>query len=199
MTNNVMGSFRWAEACAVLAAAMIASPAAAQSVVTDNSPSAGDIAMTPIEDLNLKKDPIPAVLLAAAQSPYANPGLKKCSQIREEIAGLDAVLGEDFDTAAQPSRKLTAGKVALGLVTGLIPYRGIIRQLSGAADHEFQFKQAISAGLMRRAYLKGLGEATKCPYPARPMAQPVGIIPAERTAGEPVFVSYTVEQPLPRK
>lgn len=214
MTVNVTGSCRWVKGTAAMGmaiAAMASSPALAQSRdVTDDSVSARDVAMSPLQDLNLSKDPIPPVLLAAADNPYANPGLNKCAAIRAEISNLDAVLGEDFDTAEAPERRLTAGKVALSVVTGLIPYRGIIRQVSGAADHEYQFKQAISAGLMRRAYLKGLGEAKRCAYPARPatpeviaavqaarqpVAQPA-VESSERTAGEPVFVSHEVVQPL---
>lgn len=212
MTHSATGSCRWDKAALVglagpvaILAAIIAAPAAAQDV-TDNSVSARDIAMAPLHDLNLRRDEIPDVLIRAAEGPYANPGLTKCTQIKTEIADLDAVLGDDFDTAQQQERKLTPGKVALGFVTGLIPYRGIIRQLSGASDHEHDFKQAISAGLMRRAYLKGLGEAQNCAYPARPMppemAAAVALrnepapIAAERTEGEPVFVSQAVIQPL---
>lgn len=210
MTRSVTGSCRWVECgAAALAALCLATPAAAQEV-TDDTVTARDVALAPLQDLNLRKDPIPATLIKAAEDPYGNPGLDKCPQIQREIADLDAVLGEDFDTAEQAERKLTPGKVALGLVTGLIPYRGVIRQISGAADHEHKFKQAISAGLMRRAYLKGLGEAKKCGYPARPMPkemaaavdrrnQLAAAAPAEATAGEPVFVSEAVVQTLPAR
>jgi hypothetical protein len=190
---------------------VIAVPAAAQNGnVRDDSVTARDFAMTPLQDLNLRRDEIPAVLLKAAEGPYANPGLNRCSQIRSEIADLDAVLGDDFDTSAPEERKMTPGKLALGLVSGLMPYRGIIRHLTGASNHEYNFKQAISAGLMRRAYLKGLGEAKDCAYPARPM--PAALLaamaeraapqrapnpePVERTGGEPVFVSQSVVQSL---
>jgi len=186
-------------------AALAAHPATARDV-TDDTVSARDIALAPLQDLNLRRDAIPAALVRAAAGPYENAGLGKCSQIQQEIADLDAVLGEDFDTAQQRGRSLTPGKVALGLVTGLIPYRGIIRELSGASDHEHLFKQAISAGLMRRAYLKGLGEAKRCDYPARPMPPEMAVAVAqrnaprpalaERTAGEPVFVSQAVVQQL---
>lgn len=212
MMLSVTRSCRWGDGALfglAAIAAMTTAPAAAQDV-TDESVSARDVAMAPLQDLNLRRDEIPAVLVRAAAGPYANANLGKCSQIQAEIADLDAVLGDDFDTAQQQDRKLTPGRVALGLVTGLIPYRGIIRELSGASDHEHDFKQAISAGLIRRAYLKGLGEAKRCPYPARPMPPemaaavakrnaPVPPKPdraAERTAGEPVFVSHPVVQPL---
>lgn len=209
MTRSVTGSCRWAEAAGLAAVcALLATPAAAQDV-RDDSVTARDFAMTPIQDLNIRRDPIPPVLIKAAEGPYENPGLSNCAEIQREIGDLDAVLGEDYDTEEMEKRKLTPGKVALGLVTGLIPYRGVIRQLSGASNHEHQFKQAISAGLMRRAYLKGLGEASKCRYPARPMPKELAAAMAERnapratppaaperTAGEPVFVAQEVVQPL---
>lgn len=208
MTGNATRSCRWGNVAfaGVAGLAVIwAAPASAQDV-KDDTVTARDVALSPLQDLNLRRDEIPAALVRAATGPYANSGLAKCSQIQTEIADLDAVLGDDFDTAQQQQRKITPGKVALGLVSGLIPYRGIIRELSGASDHEHDFKQAISAGLMRRAYLKGLGEAKRCPYPARPMPPEMAAAvsrrnapvttAAERTEGEPVFVSQAVIQSL---
>ena len=91
-----------------------------------------------------------------------------CHGIRREVADLDAVLGDDFDTAPPPERELTPTGVAQKVVGFFIPFRGIIREISGANSHEYQFREAIAAGLMRRAYLKGLGQQMGCPYPARP-------------------------------
>lgn len=81
---------------------------------------------------------------------------------------LNAVLGEDYDTAQATERELTPEAVAQKVVAYFIPFRGVIREVSGANRHEWEFRQAISAGLMRRAYLKGRGEQMGCPYPARP-------------------------------
>lgn len=147
----------------------LASPVMAQDDVTDRNPDALDVAMTPLSDLNLARDPIPPILLWANENPYANEGLEDCANIRSGIADLDAVLGDDADTETEEERRLTVTGVAQRAVGMFIPFRGIIREISGANSHEYKFRQAIAAGLMRRAYLKGLGEARDCPYPARPM------------------------------
>ena len=81
---------------------------------------------------------------------------------------LDEVLGADRDVATGERRDLTLGKVAKSAVSSLIPFRSVIREITGAADHKRNFEDAILAGAIRRGFLKGLGEARGCPYPARP-------------------------------
>lgn len=201
MTRSVTASSSCASALAL--AALFAAPAAAQKPVTDDSVGPAEIALTPVEDLNLRKDAIPPVLLRAREAPYADPGLDRCDEIEVEIGDLDAVLGDDYDSAPPAKRGMDAGKIAQRVLASFIPYRSVIRELSGAAQHEWEFREAISAGLMRRAYLKGLGQALGCAYPARPMPpamraalhpQEEGPPPAEEPAGEPVFVSMPVVQ-----
>ena len=136
--------------------------------VTNRTVTAGDVAMTPISDLNLQKDEIPPLLLEAQNDPYSTAGLKKCAQYVTAIQGYDAVLGPDFDVADKEERKLTVGGVAQSVVGALIPFRGVIRELSGANKHEREFQDAIMAGVMRRAFLKGMGLKLGCKYPARP-------------------------------
>ncbi|HSG34066.1 MAG TPA: hypothetical protein VLA37_05990 [Sphingomonadaceae bacterium] len=157
-------------AAAIIAAALASAPALAQEdePVTDESVGAKDVAMTPISDLNLRSDPIPELLVAARADPYANEGLARCSDYAAAVRELDAILGVDWDVATPEERRLTAGKVAQSVVGSLIPFRGVIREVSGAADHERDFQEAILAGMMRRAYLKGMGLKLGCAYPARP-------------------------------
>jgi len=218
MTHSAIAS--WSCASGALAASFfLAAPAAAQRTVTDETVTVVDVAKTPLEDLNLARDPIPAALQRALREPYRDPGLSQCADIRNEIGDLDAVLGEDMDTAPHTGEHRTnVGKIAQGVVGSLIPFRGVIRSLSGANSHEREFKEAIAAGLMRRAYLKGIGQAMDCPYPARP-APPEMIAAAilkreeeaarqeeeeeegEETQGREVpvdgYVSEPVVQPLP--
>lgn len=136
--------------------------------VTDKTVTATDVAKTPLADLNLSKDPIPQILIDAEKDPYTTAGLKKCAQYAAAIGQLDVVLGADFDIATPEQRRLTAGSVAQAVVGSLIPFRGVIREVSGAAKHEAEFRQAILAGMMRRGFLKGAGLKMGCPYPARP-------------------------------
>ena len=58
--------------------------------------------------------------------------------------------------------------MAQKVVASFIPFRGILRELTGANAHEFNFREAIGAGMMRRAFLKGIGREWDCPYPASP-------------------------------
>ena len=136
--------------------------------ITEQSVNAGDVAATPIEDLNLKKDEIPPLLLEAQRDPYDTTGLKRCNQYIAAVSELDAVLGPDFDVAGQAERKATAGSVAKSVVGSFIPFRGLIREITGANKHQQQFQDAILAGMARRAYLKGMGAKLGCRYPARP-------------------------------
>lgn len=147
----------------------LAKSALAQDDVTDSTPNAADVALTPLSDLNLTRDPIPEVLLWAHENTYDSEGMDSCDNIRMGIGDLDAVLGDDVDAGSGDGRRLTPTGVAQSVVGMFIPFRGVIREVSGANSHEYQFRQAIAAGLMRRAYLKGLGEARGCEYPARPM------------------------------
>lgn len=160
--------FGAAVALTLLAPAARADDDKEQKPVTDNSVTATDVAKTPLADLNLSKDPIPQILIDAESDPYTTAGLKKCPQYAAAIGELDTVLGADFDVATPEQRRLTAGSVAQAVVGSLIPFRGVIREVSGAAKHEADFRQAILAGMMRRGFLKGVGLKLGCAWPARP-------------------------------
>lgn len=165
------------------------------------TPDARDVAMTPLTDLNLSKDPIPAVLLSAVAAPYDSTGTRNCSELGASIAALDSALGPDMDVAESDPDRLSVGSVAKSVVASFIPFRGIVREVTGAADHKRQFEAAIYAGAVRRGYLKGLGQQRKCPYPARPAVMRVAV-PAvaqkpEKSApvdDPPGFVSRPVVQ-----
>lgn len=200
---------------AALALALLAAPAFAQDQqepAANRSPDAEDVAMTPITDLNLKKDEIPGVLLAAAANPYASMNLKKCADIAAALAPLDAALGPDMDVTVDEGERVSAGAVAKSVVASFIPFRGVLRELTGAADHQRDFQAAIYAGAVRRGFLKGLGQQMKCPYPARPaFARMESVQPASKSGrkatepeagGKPTrFVSEPVVQgdPQPKR
>lgn len=169
MTGSVTVLSRQASTLAAVLGAALALPVCAQEVVTDESVEVRDVALLPLADLNLSRDEIPPVLVRAKASPYASDDLTDCMAVRSAIGDLDAVLGEDFDMPnVEPAGGLQFGKMASRVIGMLIPYRRVIREVSGANAHEKTFKEAIVAGMMRRAYLKGLGQAMECPYPARP-------------------------------
>lgn len=145
----------------------LVSPAAAQ--VIDQEPDAMDVARTPLEDFNIDSDDLPPVLVEAAKDPYAFEGLETCNDIVAQIAPLDQVLGSDFDIADDvDGRGISRGKIAQSIVGSFIPFRGIVREVSGANDRRKAFELAVTSGMVRRAFLKGLGLRGGCSYPARP-------------------------------
>ena len=146
----------------------------AKPQVTDR---VGSAVLSPFEDLHLIKDKIPLPLLEAMTEPYQLPNDKSCEGLASAIAPLTLALGPDLDeppSKANPSLlergSGMAGDVAIeavrGAAQGIIPFRGLVRKLSGAESHAKLFRAAIIAGGVRRAYLKGLGEAMGCAAPA---------------------------------
>jgi hypothetical protein len=138
-----------------------AKPAAAKDV------SARDVAATPVTDLNLRKGEIPPVLVAAEQEAYSLRGLTSCQQIAAAIGELDAVLGDDVDLPQTGERRIAGGRLAQSVVGSFIPFRGVIREMSGASSRDREVQAAILSGVARRAFLKGTGQARGCRYPAR--------------------------------
>lgn len=146
----------------------VAFPLAAQTAVSEEKVTAGDVVTKPLSDFNIKKDEVPEVLVAARQKPYALTGLKKCPAIAAEVAKLNAVLGDDIDVARDDGNStISMGNIAKSLVGSLIPFGGVIREISGANAQQRKWNEAIYAGSVRRAYLKGVGEQRGCKYPAR--------------------------------
>lgn len=138
-----------------------------KDVVTNKDVSAADVATTPLSDLNIKKGTIPPVLTTATQQAYSLHGLGNCQRLASAIGELDAVLGPDVDVPKTGGRRISAGKAAQSFVGSFIPFRGVIRELSGASGHERELQAAILAGVARRAFLKGTGQSRGCRYPAR--------------------------------
>ncbi len=160
-------------------------PAAAPSPkpIGERDASAVDVIATPAGDLNLRKNDIPQALLDAEAAPYDLRGLRRCNQISAAVRRIDAVLGDDIDIAETAGRKLKVGKTAQSVVGSFIPFRGLIREISGANEQERRLQSAIFAGTARRSFLKGVGLQRGCPWPARPAtAQMLAKIAADNEA-----------------
>ncbi|MEZ5946283.1 MAG: hypothetical protein R3C13_09965 [Hyphomonas sp.] len=154
---------------------------AATSAYSQTRDGFTDAALSPLEDLNLKKEPIPS-LLKDVKSPYDLPEDLTCLDIQRLLAQLDGVLGPDWDTPNPDERLRTekladaASESALSAVAsearGMIPFRSLVRKATGAETYEKKYNQAFKIGAQRRAYLKGMGLAKGCPVPARPNPAP---------------------------
>lgn len=127
----------------------------------------------PLADFNINQAEIPDSLRKAADDPYALEADDSCTAMAAEIAGLDAALGPDLDVdAAKLTKRKMIGRAAAGAVRRLavswIPYRGVLRTVTGAEAHARKAQDAALAGAVRRAYLKGLGERGGCGPEAAP-------------------------------
>ena len=161
-------------------AVLLAAPAlAADRGTMERKDGLRDAVTAPLEDLNLKRVDIPDVLTRAVANPYDLDGLTRCEGIAGEVGRLDAVLGPDLDEAPRPDPRSRGRKVAdaawdagVGEVRDttrdVLPFRGWIRSLTGAAKHDRAVQAAIRAGGVRRGYLKGMGMRMNCAPPAAP-------------------------------
>lgn len=129
---------------------------------------------SPLRDVNVLRTKVPDVLLTSMTDPYARPIPATCARITALILPLNGALGADLDEQATDEDDLVnqGNGAVLGAVASVasnaIPFRGWVRKLSGAEKHDNLVNAAITAGAVRRAYLKGLGESRGCFPPATP-------------------------------
>ena len=143
----------------VCSAVLLGSPA--QAAETDAVTKAMG---QPFRDLSLIQDKLPEVLKHAAESPYDVTNSVDCPQIRQEISELDAALGPDLDELATKKGSV-AGSMVEDLIGGVvkIPFRGILRKVSGAQKRDDALRAATLAGMVRRGFLKGRVSQLACP------------------------------------
>ncbi len=151
---------------------LISAPALAQRPTPGPDKDVGDVATQPLSDVNLKRKDVPPELTAIMANPYDLTGLRKCRQIIAAVRELHGVLGPDADEADDMSRdekrKQSALTMAGGMIGSLIPFRFLVREISGANKAEQEYRAAIYAGVMRRSFLKGYGKARRCLPPGSP-------------------------------
>ena len=146
----------------------------------NTSSKVGNAVTAPLEDLNLIRTKIPPVLIEAREDPYRHPADTACKTLMTDVTALDEALGPDLDAPRAPSDQdlldksgAMAEESAIGALRGttegVIPFRSWVRKLTGAERHSKEVASAIAAGIVRRAYLKGLGESLGCEPPAAPL------------------------------
>lgn len=153
---------------ALLAAAVLLTACA-----SSNQDKVATAAATPLSDLNVVRADIPEVLRSAAAAPYALPADASCAGLAAAIRSLDEVLGPDLDapsTAGNPGLLDRGEDAATGALQrtaeGVIPFRGWVRKLSGAERYARHVSAAITAGGVRRGFLRGMASAKACPAAA---------------------------------
>lgn len=145
-----------------------------------NRENLSGVAKAPLRDLNLLRTKIPEVLLQAMADPYERPTTGSCVELTTLLKPMNEALGADLDVPSvdqddllDKGRNSAFGAMA-GAASDVIPFRGWVRRLTGAERHDRLVQAAIVAGAVRRAYLKGLGEAKGCNPPATPSHELAG-------------------------
>jgi hypothetical protein len=150
-------------------------------------------AAAPFHDMNLVRSKIPPVLLAAISDAYARPAPLTCRTLAASVDELTLALGPDLDAPSPGEHTLEqkGGALSLSLMhtaaESLLPFSGFVRTLSGAEQHDRLVIQAIVAGSVRRAYLKGLGETHRCFPPAAPRHLVGAVAPVEEDYSRPRY------------
>lgn len=151
---------------ALLAAAPVL--AQAQSQQSDGQrlgDKAENVARQPMRDIGMMRENPPEVLKDAQRAPYSLAGIRRCQDLRRAIADLSEVLGPDVDALdekgdALPERLAEAG--ARSVVNSLIPFRGLVREATGAAEADRRLRMMVAAGVARRGFLRGVAKERKC-------------------------------------
>lgn len=144
-------------------------------------PDVVDIATTPLDDLNISGDKVDELLLEAQQAPYSLAGLENCSAIIGEVDKFNVLLGDDFDLPRDMPGGPSVGSIGQAAVGSFIPFRGLVREVSGANSRDRALAVAVQAGYARRGFLKGIGQRMGCQYPGRPASEnDIAQIEAER-------------------
>ena len=131
--------------------------------------SLGEVMLTPLSDINLRKQRIPEKL-ASLQTPYDTVTDQSCQGLITEIVALDNILGPDMDSAkyedrdAKGKRKMRemALDVAEAGVGSFVPFRSVVRAATGAKLHENEIEREYRKGVARRSYLRGLASSQEC-------------------------------------
>lgn len=125
----------------------------------DTRKKALEIGSQPARDVGMSKREVPPILQKAYDDPYSLAGLKSCKALAAEVTNLNGVLGPDY-VVGNEYKENRAGKLAEAggktLINSIIPFRGLVREVTGAAPADRQMNAAIDAGLARRGFLRGV-------------------------------------------
>lgn len=118
-----------------------------------------DIGSQPARDVGMSKREIPPVLVKAFDDPYSLKGLKTCKALAAEVKSLNTTLGPDY-VVGNTYEENRGGKLAEAggktIINSIIPFRGLVREVTGAAPADRQMNAAVDAGLARRGFLRGV-------------------------------------------
>lgn len=155
--------------CLVLALAaagpLLAQAQPQQSGADKLGDKAESVVRQPVKDVGLLRENPPEILINAQRAPYSMAGVRSCTDLRREIAGLTEVMGPDVDAVDEKGDPLPLRLGEAGVksfVNALIPFRSLVREASGAAESERKFRMMVASGMARRGYLKGVAKERGC-------------------------------------
>lgn len=148
--------------------------------------------VSPFEDVGLTEVSISDKLQKIAENPYVMPASLRCDNLRKDIAELDALVGPDDSMPVgvldNLGEKTTLDYVdkgadlaknrAVDTVRGhvdIIPYRSIVRSVSGAEKHTRMVAYSLQAGKLRRAFLKGLATTPQAKCIVKPVKKTIEV------------------------
>jgi hypothetical protein len=145
---------------------LLATPAIAQDVNPADDPLAKEVASIlaqPGRDFGIVPTKVPELLEELMANPYSRENTKSCKDLRLGIARLSSVIGPDLDQAVEEDRERKLARAGLNAgVSSLVPFRGLVREATGAAEADRRKNRAIDAAIARRGFLRGLAEARGC-------------------------------------
>lgn len=131
-----------------------------------------DAVEAPFHDLNLIQKGIPSILVEAEIAPYLVPSDQSCEALSASIYELDVALGADqkghlkdptmYERAMEELDEQAVDAIR-NTTEGVVPFRGWVRKVTGAARHAKRISRANAAGLIRRSFLKGIRVSKNCP------------------------------------
>lgn len=124
-----------------------------------------DIGSQPVRDVGMVKREIPPILQKAYDNPYGLQALDSCAALENEIVALNGALGPDFDAEDKPNEDRSGKMAEAGgkmVINSLIPFRGLVREITGAAPADRHLNNVVDAGLARRGFLRGVRLAKGC-------------------------------------
>uniref|UniRef100_B0SY08 Uncharacterized protein n=1 Tax=Caulobacter sp. (strain K31) TaxID=366602 RepID=B0SY08_CAUSK len=140
-------------------------PQADESWTTEARKKSVEIGTQPARDVGVMKREIPPILVKAQNDPYSLKGMKTCRQLATEVTSLNEVLGPDY-VVGNEVKENRAGKLAEAggktVVNAIIPFRGLVRELTGAAPADRRLNAALDAGYARRGFLRGVHAKQGC-------------------------------------
>ncbi len=149
-----------------LVALAASAPLAAQAQAQDPlAREVTDILTQPGRDFGIVPTKVPELLEELMANPYDRQGTGSCKELTTGIERLTAIIGPDYGDPlpAGESREQALAKAGLRAgVSSVIPFRGVVREATGAAAAERRRQAAIEAAIARRGFLRGIATERRC-------------------------------------